>query len=116
MVSHRVRRGDPHRASLPGSGRPRDRFGELGIGHDDGRPGPGAPPPHAGDARAALDRLLAAIDKFEAHAEPFAPHFAYGPVDKARYGRVQAMHIAQHLESFRPVPRSAERVAMKGIA
>jgi hypothetical protein len=73
---------------------------------------PGAPPPHEGDPRAALDRLIAAIDKFEAHEGPFAPHFAYGSVDKARYGRVQAMHIAQHLESFRPVARSAA----KGIA
>ncbi|HEY8143031.1 MAG TPA: DUF1569 domain-containing protein [Kofleriaceae bacterium] len=86
------------------------------MSHDVNAAIPGAPPPHTGDARAALDRLLAAIDEFEAHAEPFAPHFAYGPVDKARYGRVQAMHIAQHLESFRPVARPAERVAMKGIA
>jgi hypothetical protein len=73
---------------------------------------PGAPPPHEGDPRAALDRLIAAIDKFEAHDGPFAPHFAYGSVDKTRYGRVQAMHIAQHLESFRPAARSAA----KGIA
>jgi hypothetical protein len=68
---------------------------------------PGAPPPHDGEPREALDRLLAAIDKFEAHEGPFAPHFAYGTVDKARYGRVQAMHIAQHLENLRPVPRQA---------
>jgi hypothetical protein len=73
---------------------------------------PGAPPPHDGDPREALDRLIAAIDKFEAHDGPFAPHFAYGSVDKARYGRVQAMHIAQHLESFRPVARASA----KGIA
>ncbi len=86
------------------------------MSHDLNAAIPGAPPPHDGEARAALDRLLDAIARFEAHQEPFAPHFAYGPVDKARYGRVQAMHIAQHLESFRPVARSAARAAMKGSA
>lgn len=79
------------------------------MSHDLAAAIPGAPPPHDGEPRAALDRLLAAIDRFEAHEGPFAPHFAYGPVDKARYGRVQAMHIAQHLESFRPVPRAAAK-------
>lgn len=62
---------------------------------------PGAPPPNNTTPRLGLDRLLQAIDKFQAHAEPFAPHFAYGAVDKARYGRVQAMHVAEHLEGFR---------------
>ena len=62
---------------------------------------PGAPPPENKSARDALDRLLAAIDKFQAHDGPYAPHFAYGAVDKERYGRVQAMHIAEHLEQFR---------------
>ena len=86
------------------------------MSHDVTASIPGAPPPHDADARAALDRLLAAIGKFEAREEPMAPHFAYGPVDKARYGRVQAMHIAQHLESFRPVARQEPRVATKGKA
>lgn len=82
------------------------------MSHDLAAAIPGAPPPHDGDPRAALERLIAAIDQFEAREEPMAPHFAYGPVDKARYGRVQAMHIAQHLESFRPIARPAT----KGIA
>jgi hypothetical protein len=79
------------------------------MSHDVAAAIPGAPPPHDGDPRAALDRLIAAIDSFEAREEPLAPHFAYGSVDKARYGRVQAMHIAQHLESFRPVARAAAK-------
>jgi hypothetical protein len=73
---------------------------------------PGAPPPADLEPRAALARLVTSIDKFESHSGRFAPHFAYGPVDKARYGRVQAMHIAQHLESFRP----ASNGRMKGTA
>ena len=73
---------------------------------------PGAPPPADLEPRAALARLIASIDAFEAHRGTFAPHFAYGHVDKARYGRVQAMHIAQHLESFRP----ASNGRMKGTA
>jgi len=60
---------------------------------------PGAPAPEAADANAALARLLKAIDDFVAR-DQLAPHFAYGPVDKADYDRVQAMHIADHLSSF----------------
>ena len=71
------------------------------MSHDIAAAIPGAPPPADKGPRESLDRLLAAIDKFESHDGPFAPHFAYGPVDKASYGRVQAMHIAEHLEHFR---------------
>lgn len=70
---------------------------------------PGAPPPAAMEPRAALDRLLAAIDKFQAHEGPFEPHFAYGMVDKPDYGRVQGMHIAQHLEGFTEVEEISHR-------
>jgi hypothetical protein len=69
---------------------------------------PGAPPPADMEPHKALARLIASIDKFEAHGGPFAPHFAYGEVDKERYGRVQAMHIAQHLESFRQAPAATK--------
>jgi hypothetical protein len=71
------------------------------MSHNVQGPIPGAPPPTNNKPRPSLDRLLESIDKFLAHSGPFAPHFAYGPVDKARYARVQAMHIAEHLESFR---------------
>jgi hypothetical protein len=71
------------------------------MSHDTAAAIPGAPPPANKSPRASLDRLLDAIDKFEAHDGRFAPHFAFGPVDKARYGRVQAMHIAEHLEHFK---------------
>ncbi|HZS42229.1 MAG TPA: DUF1569 domain-containing protein [Polyangia bacterium] len=63
-------------------------------------PIPGAPLPEAIDPEAARNRLLKAIADFQAHDGAFAPHFAYGPVEKSRYDRVQAMHIADHLASF----------------
>ena len=72
------------------------------MSHDTKGAIPGAPPPVDKPPREALDRLLGAIDKFEAHSGRFAPHFAYGAVDKTPYGRVQAMLIAEHLEHFRP--------------
>lgn len=61
---------------------------------------PGAPALENGEAAAARERLLQAIAAFQAHPEPLAMHFAYGPVEKSRYDRVQAMHIADHLSSF----------------
>jgi hypothetical protein len=60
---------------------------------------PGAPTLEAIDANAALERLFQAIDAFSTCDRP-AMHFAYGPVDKPDYDRVQAMHIADHLSSF----------------
>ena len=44
-------------------------------------------------------RLQEAIALFRAHPGPYAPHFAYGPVDRARYEAVQSMHVANHLSS-----------------
>jgi hypothetical protein len=70
------------------------------MSHDPGAAIPGAPPPHATDAAAARERLVAAIDRFGAHEGALAPHFAYGAVDKARYDLVQAMHVADHLSRF----------------
>jgi hypothetical protein len=57
---------------------------------------PGAPALAPTDAAAGLARLLQAIDDFEAHNR-FAIHFVYGSVDKSRYDRIQALHIANHL-------------------
>jgi Protein of unknown function (DUF1569) len=70
------------------------------LGHDLAAAIPGAPVPELGEAADALKRLLSAITTFQSHPGPFAPHFAYGPVEKSRYDRVQALHIADHLASF----------------
>lgn len=45
----------------------------------------------------ALERLRVQWARFEAHQGPMAPHFAYGPVDKAQYAAVHAMHLRDHL-------------------
>ena len=42
-------------------------------------------------------RLGDAIALFRAHRGSYAPHFAYGVVDKAAYEAVQSMHVANHL-------------------
>lgn len=49
---------------------------------------------------AAALRLLKAMDAFEAHTGALAPHFAYGPLDKAGYARAHQMHLAAHWAEF----------------
>jgi hypothetical protein len=62
---------------------------------------PGAP---ALDAQAPLDlavqRLLAAFDRFERHMGALQPHFAYGALDKPAYTRAHLMHLADHWAEF----------------
>ena len=66
-------------------------------------PIPGAP---ALDAKAPLDaavqRLLAAFDRFERHSGALQPHFAYGALDKPTYARAHLMHLADHWAEFQP--------------
>lgn len=67
------------------------------MGHSLSEPIPGAP---ALDGQAALEpakaRLLAALQRFEVHEGAFAPHFAYGALDKPQYLRAHLMHLANH--------------------
>ena len=62
-----------------------------------------APIPGAGDVdrntstEAGKQRLKDAIALFRGHSGELKPHVVYGPVDRARYERVHAMHIANHL-------------------
>lgn len=67
------------------------------MGHSLNEPIPGAP---AFDAQAPLEpakaRLLAALQRFEAHQGELAPHFAYGALDKPQYLRAHLMHLANH--------------------
>jgi hypothetical protein len=67
------------------------------MGHSLSEPIPGAP---ALDPQAALvparSRLLAALQRFEAHEGELAPHFAYGALDKPQYLRAHLMHLANH--------------------
>lgn len=53
-----------------------------------------------GDPIAACDRLISALDAFEA-ADAFHPHFAFGQLTKPKYAAAHAMHIADHLDELR---------------
>jgi hypothetical protein len=84
-------------------------LGQGYMSHDKTAAIPGAPAPEARDVAAALTRLRAAMAAFAA-APTLKPHFAYGPVERAGYDAVQAMHIADHVSSFTfaaPAPASA---------
>jgi len=62
---------------------------------------PGAPPMPATLTRGeALARLRRAIDRFQAHEGPLAPHFTYGLATKEEYEALHAMHLTDHLTAF----------------
>jgi len=67
------------------------------MSHGLAEPIPGAPAIAAGQALdAAVDRMLAALRRFDAHSGPLAPHFAYGALDKKAFERAHLMHLANH--------------------
>ncbi len=51
------------------------------------------------------DRLLQAMEAFERHSGPLAPHFAYGPVERGEYEAVHSMHVADHLTALVALPK-----------
>lgn len=71
--------------------------------HGLGEPIPGAPPLPADAAlESGVQRLLAALDRFDAHTGALQPHFAYGALDKPAYTRAHLMHLANHWQAFVP--------------
>ncbi|MEM7081831.1 MAG: DUF1569 domain-containing protein [Pseudomonadota bacterium] len=48
------------------------------------------------EVEVARDRLVAELTRFDAHAGPLQPHFAYGELDKSHYARAHVMHIQNH--------------------
>lgn len=72
--------------------------------HDLHAPIPKAPAIESeGDPAAAIIRLRNSIDRFRLavrNGSPLPPHFAYGAVAPAEYGRLQALHIADHLKTI----------------
>jgi hypothetical protein len=73
------------------------------MSHPLDQPIPGAPA-LAIDAplAPAVQRLLAAMQRFDEHGGPLQPHFAYGVLDKAAYTRAHLMHLANHWAEFAP--------------
>ena len=69
--------------------------------HNLAEPIPGAPPLlDEADVSVALERLLAALQRFDAHAGSLAPHFAYGALDKRQYRAAHLMHIRNHWQEL----------------
>jgi hypothetical protein len=65
--------------------------------HNLAEPIPGAPAIAAGQALGpAIEHAVAALQAFERHPGPLAPHFAYGDLDKARYLRAHLLHFSDH--------------------
>jgi hypothetical protein len=67
------------------------------MSHGLAEPIPGAPDIAAGqDLVAAVERVTQSLHRFERHAGPLAPHFAYGELTKVQYARAHLMHLANH--------------------
>lgn len=73
------------------------------MSHDITMPIPEAPIINDdGDAMQGFMRLQKAVEKFWQYTGPYKEHFAYGKLTKAQYDKVQALHLANHLqEGFR---------------
>jgi hypothetical protein len=70
------------------------------MSHDHGAQIPGMDPPADRPWSEAVDRLLTCISTFEAWTGTTAPHVVFGRVDKDRYARYHALHIADHFADF----------------
>jgi hypothetical protein len=90
-------------------GRIKRRFLRRGVMfHNRAAAIPGADPISRALTRdAAMRRLRRAVEAFDAHAGPLAPHFAYGPTSKAEYEVLHAMHLVDHLSAFDAVPAAS---------
>ncbi|NCT84897.1 MAG: DUF1569 domain-containing protein [Comamonadaceae bacterium] len=77
-------------------------FNARGVmSHDLAEPIPGAPALEASLAlKAAVNRLLAAMDAFAQFNGKLRPHFAYGELTKPQYERAHLMHLANHWTQF----------------
>lgn len=71
------------------------------MSHGLAEPIPGAPPLAASIApREGLQRLGAAIQRFEAYSGALKPHFAYGQLSKSDYALAHSLHIANHQDEI----------------
>jgi len=70
------------------------------MSHDLAAAIPGASALGEGTKGDGCARVRAALVAFQNHSGEVAPHFAYGPVTKAEYEALHAMHLANHLSAF----------------
>jgi hypothetical protein len=68
------------------------------MSHDITMPIPEAPSiDNAGSPEQGLKRLETAVQNFWNHEGAYKDHFAYGKLSKAQYDKIQALHLANHL-------------------
>ncbi|WP_250207918.1 DUF1569 domain-containing protein [Curvibacter sp. CHRR-16] len=73
--------------------------GKMSHGLTD--PIPGAPVlAQSTDWHAGVQRLRAAVDRFNKHSGALMPHFAYGALSRADFALAHAMHIANHQDEI----------------
>ena len=69
------------------------------MSHGLAEPIPGAAPIEDRQTlNGTVDHAIAALTRFDNHVGPYAPHFAYGLLDKGDYARAHLMHLANHWE------------------
>jgi hypothetical protein len=66
--------------------------------HDTNAPSLGAPTPEEKTVEAAVARLRRSIETFRAHTGEYKPHLAYGKCTRDELEKLQAMHVANHLD------------------
>lgn len=73
------------------------------MSHDISMPIPQSPAlPETNDAMQGFMRLQEAAQNFWNHQGAYQDHFAYGSLSKAQYDKIQALHLANHLnEGFK---------------
>lgn len=52
-------------------------------------------------AHDGMGRLVQSLETFRAFDGPMQPHFAYGALSKAQFGRAHLMHVEDHLREVR---------------
>lgn len=71
------------------------------MSHGLTEPIPGAPAlPQGADWKPGIQRLRAAVQRFQAHTGPLQPHFAYGALSKADFALAHSLHIANHQDEI----------------
>ena len=64
-------------------------------------PIPGAPAlPQGSDWKPGVVRLRTAVQRFQGHTGPLAPHFAYGALSRADFALAHTLHIANHQDAI----------------
>lgn len=71
------------------------------MSHGLTEPIPGAPVlPQSDDFKPGIAHLRNAVQRFQTHAGPLRPHFAYGALSRADFALAHTLHIANHQDEI----------------